>query len=103
MKLTIAIISGAALALVSLLAFRRRRLSGDLTVDEMTIRNLVREVYGANIVSERIERRGSEAVLIAELRNEKLKQLQTNLSSLARKHRDEGVSLPVLKTMMRFD
>ena len=43
------------------------------------------------------------AVLIAELQNEKLKELKINLSSLARKHEQEGLSLPVIKMGLRFN
>lgn len=85
-------------------AFVKRRPSpAQLAPGEAEIRDLVREVYAGNIVSERIERNGSDAVLVAELQNEKLKELKINLSSLARKHEQEGLSLPAIKVGLRFD
>ena len=104
MKFAIAIIVVfvAAAGLAILLAQRGTR-TAELTAGESKIRDLVREVYAGNIVSERVERDGRDAILFAELRNEKLKRLQVNLTSLARKHEQEGVSLAVLKRSLRFD
>jgi len=45
---------------------------------------------------------GSDKRLIAELRNENLKELNINLSSLARKLENEGLSVPALKASLRF-
>lgn len=59
--------------------------------------------YNGPILRERIERNGSDAVLVAELQNEKVKELKINLSSLTRKHEEDGLSLPVLKMSLRFD
>jgi hypothetical protein len=36
------------------------------------------------------------------LHDEKLRSLQVNLSSLARKHREHGLSLPVIKKTLQF-
>lgn len=104
MKIAITIIVVlVALALVAVIVTKRRTSTAQLTPTETKIRDLVREAYAGNIVSERIERNGSDAVLVAELQNEKLKELKINLSSLARKHEQEGLSLPVIKMGLRFD
>jgi hypothetical protein len=104
MKIAIAIIVVlVVVAVVVVLIAKRRSPGAELTPTETKIRDLVREVYAGNIVSERVERNGSDAVLVAELQNEKLKELKINLSSLARKHEQEGLSLPVIKMSLRFD
>src|SRR5207249_9741882 len=72
-----------------------------LTAGESRMLELVREIYAGNIVSERLERSTPDMLLILELRNEKLKELTVNLSSLARKHED-GVSIPVLKASLQI-
>jgi hypothetical protein len=104
MKLAIAIIVVLiVVAVVTVVVARRRTSAAGLTPGETKIRDLVREVYAGNIVNERVERNGSDAMLVAELQNEKLKELKINLSSLARKHEQEGLSLPVIKMSLRFD
>src|SRR5688572_6636196 len=90
-------------AVAALIIARRRAPAAELRASETKLRDLVREVYAANIVSERVERNGADAVLVAELQNEKLRELKINLSSLARKHEREGLSLPVIKMSLRFD
>ena len=102
MKIAIAIIVVVVLAITLIVLFQRRKPTAELTDNEAKVRDLVRQVYGTNILGEQIVRNGSDAVLVVELQNEKLKQLQINLSSLARKH-EEGVSLAVLKASLRFD
>jgi len=104
MKIAIAIIAVlAVVAVIAVILAKRRATAAELTAGETKIRDLVREVYTGNIVSERIERHGSDAVLVAELQNVKLKELKINLSSLARKHEQEGLSIPVIKMGLRFD
>ena len=104
MKIAIAvIIVVVVLAVVAVILARRRASSVELTPAETKIRDLVREVYADNIVNERVERSGPDAVLVAELQNEKLKELKINLSSLARKHEQDGLSLPVIKMSLRFN
>ncbi|HEY7090442.1 MAG TPA: hypothetical protein VH518_20260 [Tepidisphaeraceae bacterium] len=104
MKIFVAIIAVVTLAaLVVVIVQKRKSVDVELTSGELKIREVVREVYAGNIVAERIERRASDAVLIAELRNEKLKELTINLSSLARKCEKEGLSVPAQKAALRFD
>lgn len=104
MKIAIAIIVVLVVVAVAVAVIAKRRGPGaELTPTETKIRDLVREVYAGNVVSERVERSGSDAVLVAELQNEKLKELKINLSSLARKHEQEGLSLPIIKMSLRFD
>jgi len=104
MKIVIAIIVVVVVvAIVAVIAAKRRTAAAELTPSETKIRDLVREVYAGNIVSERVERSGSDAVLVAQLQNEKLKELKINLSSLARKHEQEGLTLAVIKMSLRFD
>src|SRR3954451_11654969 len=104
MKIAIAIVVIlVVVAVVAVIIAKRRASTAELTPGEVQIRDLVREVYAGNIVSERVERNGSDAVLVAELQNEKLKELKINMSSLARKHEQEGLSLPVIKMGLRFD
>lgn len=81
--------------------FRPLRTRVWLTPNERKMRDLVRELYGRNIVGERLSRSGRNRVLIVQLQNESLEQLQVNLTSLAKKHR-QGASLAALKTTLRF-
>jgi flagellar basal body-associated protein FliL len=97
---TIIVVVIVAIALIVIV--QRRKPTTQLTQNEATIRDLVREVYATKIVTERVTRDGADAVLVVEVQNEKLKQLQINLSSLARKH-EEGASLAALKASLRFD
>jgi hypothetical protein len=104
MKVAIAaIVVVAVVAIAAAIFAKRRTSSADLTPGETKIRDLVREVYAGNIVSERIERDGADAVLVAGLQNEKLKELRISLSNLSRKHEQEGLSLPVIKMSLRFE
>jgi hypothetical protein len=76
--------------------------TGGLSPGELEILLLVREVYGANIVSERIVPQGPDTGLIVKLQNEKLQQLRVNLSKLA-KQRRKGASRKTVKEGFRFD
>jgi hypothetical protein len=82
---------------------RRGPKGRELTTDEKMIRGLVREVYGENIVGETLATKGGDSVLTIRLKNENLATLEINLSSLARKHRDEGLSLAVIKMGLRVE
>ncbi len=73
------------------------------TAPESEILDLFREVYGDNITNEQLVRADGDLLLHAELQNENVREIQINLTNLARKHEEEGVSLPVLKMGMRFD
>jgi len=77
--------------------FRRR-----LTHSESKIRGLVREVYGKNIVSEKIVAHGHAKILVTGLKNEPLLQVQVNLTKLAIKH-ENGASLAALRTIIGLD
>jgi hypothetical protein len=79
-----------------------RLWSGSLSLEEFEILKLVREVYGANIVSERIVIQAMDAALVVKLRNEKLRQLKVNLSKMAQ-NRKKGESRASLKASLRFD
>src|SRR4051794_33897800 len=73
MKIAITIIVVlVGVAVVAVIVAKRRTSTAQLTPTETKIRDLVREAYAGNIVSERIELSGSDAVLVAELQNEKL-------------------------------
>jgi len=103
MKIAIAIIvlvavAGIAWTMIGHVRSGVRRLSRD----ESAIRNLVREAYGANITSEKLIKNGPDVNFAVQLKNEKIEELNVNLSSLARKHR-EGASLVAIKTSLRFD
>jgi hypothetical protein len=94
---------GAVVIVIAVVAAMRarRNASTRLTAGEEEIRGLVHEVYGQHITSEQVARQGNDAILKVDLRDESLKNLSINLTSLARKHA-EGASLPALKTAMRF-
>ncbi len=66
------------------------------------MRGLVREVYGEHITAESLSFRDGDAVLTVSLRDEKLASLDVNLSSLARKHREQGLTLAVIKKGLQF-
>ena len=101
MKIAILVINVIALVAV-VVVVSRRKSAVELTAAELKVRDAVREVYAGNIVSERVVIEGSDKRLIAELRNENLKELNINLSSLARKLENEGLSVPALKASLRF-
>lgn len=75
----------------------------ELTADEALILDAAREVYGDHITDETITQSDGDAILTLALRDEKVSTIDVNLSSLARKHRDEGLTLPVIKLSLRFD
>ena len=77
MMITIAVVVVLVVAVVAVIVATRRTSAAELTPGEIKIRDLVREVYAGNIVSERVVRIDSDAVLVAELRNEKLKELRS--------------------------
>jgi hypothetical protein len=73
-----------------------------LSTDEESMQNLVHEVYGDRITSESVSFRDGDAFMTITLRDEKLSSLEVNLSSLARKHREQGLSLAVIKKGLEF-
>jgi hypothetical protein len=73
-----------------------------LSTDEETIRRLIHETYGDKITAESITYKDGDALMTITLRDDKLENLDVNISSLARKHRDQGVSLPVIKKSLEF-
>jgi hypothetical protein len=76
--------------------------TGGLTPGELEMLRLVRETYGANIISERVVTQARDTGVIVKLRNEKLQQLRVNLTDMARQ-RKKGTSLRSLKAKLRFD
>ena len=96
--LTIVIVA----ALVAVFLRGRHPGPRDLTPDEVKIRDLVREVYSDKIVAEKVTIRAGDAILAVRLNDEKVTSLDINLSCLACKHRDEGLSLPVIKLGLKF-
>src|SRR5262249_1187238 len=103
MKIMLGVIAlGLAIVAIILLRQQGPRVQ-ELTPDERSIRDLVHEVYGPNIVSERVTYSVDEAALKIRLRDEKVSSLEINLSQLARKHREEGLTLAVIRTGLRFD
>jgi hypothetical protein len=103
MKIPLGIIVVVPPAAVVVVFFRGRgKGARDLTADEAKMRDLVREVYGDKITAERLAFSGTDAVLTVALRDEKVASLDVNLSSLARKHRDEGLSAAVIKLSLKF-
>src|SRR5205085_1763248 len=103
MKIAVAIIVFLALAGIAWSMVSRTRPGvRRLTTDEKAILNLVREAYGANITHEKLLKNGPDVNLAIQLKNERIEELNVNLSSLARKHR-EGASLVAIKASLRFD
>jgi hypothetical protein len=88
---------------VALLLLNRNKAPQQLTTDEKLILDAVREVYGDHITNETIAYSDGNATLTLALRDEKVSTLDVDLSSLARKHRDEGLTLPVIKMSLKFD
>jgi len=74
-----------------------------IAADEARIRDLVREVYGPHIVKETVTHSGGDTILNLGLRDEKHSSQDVNLSKLARKHRQEGPSLPAIKADLKLD
>jgi hypothetical protein len=85
-----------------LIPWALRRWRSRLSTNESTIRGLVREIYGESIVSEKILRQGNAKVFVAVLRNEPPKEIQVNLTKLAKKH-EEGASLAAHRTVIGLD
>ena len=75
----------------------RRTRVRDLSPVEQQIRELVDEVYNESVVREALEQQGDDVILRIDLRDERLNSLSINLSNLARKHTEEGLSLPAIK------
>ena len=73
-----------------------------LTSDEEEMRNLVHEVYGDKITAESLEFSNDNAKLTVTLRDENVTNLDINLTSLAHKYRDQGVSKAVIKLSLKF-
>jgi hypothetical protein len=74
-----------------------------LDADETQVRDLVREVYGPHVLKETIAHSGGDAILNLSLRDEKHSSIDVNLSRLARKHRQERLSLAAIKASLRLD
>jgi hypothetical protein len=89
-------------AVVWFMTTRRGGADGPVTLTpgEEQIRNVVREVYGENIVKESLRRQSGEAILALELKNEKLATAEVNLTSLAKQH-EQGTSLLLIKAFLR--
>src|SRR5437870_13505122 len=87
------------LLLIGAIVFYRSRTVGSrtLSTDEQKMRSLVNEVFGDKITAEDIVFRDGDAVMTIALRDEKLRSLEVNLSSLARKHKEQGLSIAVIK------
>jgi len=103
MKLAVVIIVVVLLAVVVAVFLRGRgQRERDLTADESKMRDLVREVYADKITGESLAFKAGDATLTVSLRDEKVTSLDVNLSNLARKHRDEGLSTAVIKLSLKF-
>jgi hypothetical protein len=74
-----------------------------LAAEEARVRDLVRELYGPHIQKETITRADGDTILNLSLRDEKRSSLDVNLSRLARKHRQEGLSLAAIKADLKLD
>ncbi|MAT14362.1 MAG: hypothetical protein CMJ46_03735 [Planctomyces sp.] len=83
---------------VAALYYKYRAKPGvTLTKDEALILETIRENYGEKIIGESITDSNGDKVLRVELGNHDVAEAAINLSSLARKHREEGLTLPVIK------
>jgi type II secretory pathway pseudopilin PulG len=104
MKLILGMIALALLIAiaVAILFVNRNKARQQLTADEQLILDAVREVYGDHITNESIAYSNGDATLALGLREERVSTLNVNLSSLARKHRDEGLTLPAIKMSLKF-
>ncbi len=76
----------------------------ELTEGEQKIQRLIREVHGDAILSERFVREAGDVKdeLSFDTNKTKIQNLSVNLSSLARKQKDEGLSDGAVKTSLRF-
>ena len=75
-----------------------------LTDGEQKIQRLIREVHGDAILSERFVREAGDVKdqLSFDTNKIKIQSLSVNLSSLARKQKDEGLSDGAVKASLRF-
>ena len=71
---------------------------------EQKIQRLIREVHGDAILSERFVREAGDVkdVLSFDTNKTKIQSLSVNLSSLARKQKEEGLSDGAVKAGLRF-
>lgn len=78
--------------------------AGDLTAGEQKIDSLIKEVYGDAIVSQEFTREGRSAKvhLTFDTSKSKVKNLDVNLSSLARKQKEDGLTDAAVKTSLQF-
>ena len=91
-----------ALIVVVVLSKKRSKPTRELSADEQIILGLAREVYGDHIISEDIGFTDDEAILTLNFRDENVAKMDVNLSRLARKHRDQGLSIPVIKNGLKI-
>jgi hypothetical protein len=75
-----------------------------LTDGEQKIQRLIREVHGDAILSERFVREAGDVKdqLSFDTNKTKIQSLSVNLSSLARKQKDEGLSDGAVKASLKF-
>jgi hypothetical protein len=104
----------AAIGLISLLRSRSTSSpsgatapavsAADLTEDEQKVLRLVRDVYGDAILSENFVRQDSEVTVQLSLdpARRSMNSLAINLTSLARKQKEEGLSDGALKRGVTF-
>jgi hypothetical protein len=100
----IVIVVAVILLVIVAAIFLRSRGSGPrkLSADEEAMRSLVHEVFGDKITAEDISFKDEDAVMTIALRDENLRSLEVNLSSLARKHKEKGLSLAAIKKGLEF-
>ena len=108
MKYIVLGIVGIAIVLWLFRSYGRPMIRGisyaDLTAGEQKVQKLVREVHGAAITNETFVRDGEDVFAKLELDKTKSKvsKLEINLSSLARKQQNEGLTDAALKVALRF-
>ncbi len=102
MKLAVVVVIAFVLVAAALLVLRGLK-SGprELTADESLVRDLAREAFGERITSEAIVDHNGGMLLTVGLRDAKYVSLQVNLSSLARKHREDGLSPAAIKASLK--
>jgi hypothetical protein len=98
------VIVGLILLIVIAAVFMRGRgaETRKFSEDEETIRSLVREVNADKITNEDVKYKDGDVILAISQRDSNLANLEVNLSSLARKHREQRVSLPVIRKSLQF-
>jgi hypothetical protein len=76
----------------------------DLSDGEKRVLDLTKEVYGDAILSQEFVREGSDTRvhLLLDSHKANVDDLNINLSSLARKRQQDGMSDPALKASLRF-